>query len=131
MRECGLTVNAHRHEAATAGQGVVVLESANLLSMADNVMKYKYIVKNVAKKHGKTATFMPKPIYQEHGSGMNVQPPCGRRVSTFSRALATLGYRAWRNMPLAACSSMLPLYARLPIRLRTATNGWCPGMMHR
>jgi glutamine synthetase len=72
MIQCGLTVEAHRHEAASGGQGEVDIRDDNLLRMADNVLKYKYVVKNVARRYGKTATFMPKPIFQDHGSGMTV-----------------------------------------------------------
>lgn len=72
MIECGLTVDSHRHEAATGGQGVVEIRYDDLVKTADNVLKYKYVVKNVARKHGKTATFMPKPLYGDHGSATNV-----------------------------------------------------------
>jgi glutamine synthetase len=72
MMQCGLTVEAHRHEAASGGQGEVDIRQDHLVRMADNVLKYKYVVKNVARRHGKTATFMPKPIFQDHGSGMTV-----------------------------------------------------------
>jgi glutamine synthetase len=72
MIQCGLNVEAHRHEAASGGQGEVDIRHDDLLRMADNVLKYKYVVKNVARRHGKTATFMPKPIFQDHGSGMTV-----------------------------------------------------------
>jgi glutamine synthetase len=72
MIECGLTIEAHRHEAATGGQGVVELRYDELVKMADNVLKYKYVVKNVARMHGKTATFMPKPLFNDHGSAMNI-----------------------------------------------------------
>jgi glutamine synthetase len=72
MIQCGLVVEAHRHEAATGGQGEVDIRHEDLLRQADNMLKYKYVVKNVARKHGKTATFMPKPIFQDHGSGMTV-----------------------------------------------------------
>ncbi|QVL32877.1 type I glutamate--ammonia ligase [Telmatocola sphagniphila] len=72
MMQCGLTVEAHRHEAATAGQGEVGIRYDELVKTADNVLKYKYVVKNVARRNQKTATFMPKPLYQEYGSGMNV-----------------------------------------------------------
>jgi glutamine synthetase len=72
MIQCGLTVEAHRHEAATGGQGEVDIRQADLVRMADSVQKYKYVVKNVARRHGKTATFMPKPIFGDHGSGMTV-----------------------------------------------------------
>jgi glutamine synthetase len=72
MIECGLKVEAQHHEVATGGQGEVDMKYAPLVEMADNVLKYKYIVKNVARKHGKTATFMPKPLFQDNGTGMHV-----------------------------------------------------------
>jgi glutamine synthetase len=72
MVDCGLKVEAHHHESATAGQGEIDMQHAPLVEMADNVLKYKYIVKNVARRNGKTATFMPKPIFQDNGSGMHV-----------------------------------------------------------
>ena len=72
MIDCGLQVEAHHHENATGGQGEVDIRYADLVTMGDNVLKYKYIVKNVAHRHNKTATFMPKPIFQDNGSGMHV-----------------------------------------------------------
>jgi glutamine synthetase len=72
MIECGLKIEAQHHEVATGGQGEIDMKYAPLVDMADNVLKYKYIIKNVAKKHGKTATFMPKPIFMDNGSGMHV-----------------------------------------------------------
>jgi glutamine synthetase len=71
MRRLGITVEAHHHEVGTAGQSEIDMKFAPLLTMADQLMWYKYIVKNVAKRHGKTATFMPKPIFQDNGSGMH------------------------------------------------------------
>ncbi len=72
MQQIGLEVEAHHHEVATAGQAEIDLRFAPLLEMADALMKYKYVVKNVAKLHGKTATFMPKPLFGDNGSGMHV-----------------------------------------------------------
>lgn len=72
MIECGLKVESHNHEIATGGQGEIDMRYESLVEMADNVLKYKYIVKNVARKNGKTATFMPKPLFQDNGTGMHV-----------------------------------------------------------
>jgi glutamine synthetase len=72
MLECGLKVESHRHALATGGQGEIDVRYDELVTMADNVLKYKYIVKNVARRHGKTATFMPKPLFGDNGTGMNV-----------------------------------------------------------
>ena len=71
MIEIGLTVECQHHEVATAGQCEIDMKFDSLLAMADHQMKYKYVVKNVAAKHGKTATFMPKPLYGDNGSGMH------------------------------------------------------------
>jgi len=72
MLDCGLPVESHHHEKASAGQCSIDVRYADLVPAADNVLKYKYVVKNVARRHGKTATFMPKPLYDEYGSGMHV-----------------------------------------------------------
>ncbi|MEO6397400.1 MAG: type I glutamate--ammonia ligase [Tepidiformaceae bacterium] len=71
MEACGIQIELHHHEVATAGQGEIDMRFDTLTKMADKAMLYKYIVKNVAKKHGKVATFMPKPLFQDNGSGMH------------------------------------------------------------
>jgi len=71
MIESGITIEVHHHEVATAGQAEIDMKFDTLVSMADKLMLYKYIVKNVARKHGKVATFMPKPIFGDNGSGMH------------------------------------------------------------
>ncbi len=72
MIDCGLTVESHHHEKASAGQCSIDVRYTDLVNAADNVLKYKYVVKNVAHMHKKTATFMPKPLFEEYGSGMHV-----------------------------------------------------------
>ena len=71
LEKVGVTVEVHHHEVATAGQNEIDMRFAPLMQMADNVLWYKYIVKNVARKHGKVATFMPKPLFMDNGSGMH------------------------------------------------------------
>ncbi|MGL4424560.1 MAG: type I glutamate--ammonia ligase [Gemmataceae bacterium] len=72
MNQCGLVAESHHHEKGTGGHGSIGIRYADLVGMADNVLKYKYVVKNVARRHRKTATFMPKPLYDEYGCGMHV-----------------------------------------------------------
>lgn len=71
LEAAGVEVEVHHHEVATAGQGEIDVRFAPLTRMADNMMIYKYIIKNVARQHGLTATFMPKPLFQDNGSGMH------------------------------------------------------------
>jgi glutamine synthetase len=71
LEAAGLIVERQHHEVGTAGQAEINFRYDELLASADNVMKFKYIVKNVAWRNGKTATFMPKPIFGDNGSGMH------------------------------------------------------------
>jgi glutamine synthetase len=71
LQHCGIDVETQHHEVATAGQGEIDMRFNNLVRMADQLMIFKYVVKNVAFNHGKTATFMPKPLFGDNGSGMH------------------------------------------------------------
>lgn len=72
MERAGIKIETFHHEVATAGQAEIDMERDSMLRMADKLMRYKYIVRNVAKRFGKVATFMPKPIFGDNGSGMHV-----------------------------------------------------------
>ncbi len=71
MAECGVPIEKHHHEVATGGQNELGFRFAPLIEAADHLMTYKYVIKNVGKKHGKTVTFMPKPLFNDNGSGMH------------------------------------------------------------
>jgi glutamine synthetase len=72
LEKVGVAVEVHHHEVATAGQAEIDMRFGPLTRMADNLMTYKYIVKNIARQKGLTATFMPKPLFGDNGSGMHV-----------------------------------------------------------
>ena len=101
MMDLGIEIETHHHEVATGGQNEIDMRYTGLVRMADNLMTYKYVVKNVARSYGMTATFMPKPLFEDNGSGMHVHqslwkgdtnlffskagyafPPAGRTRST-------------------------------------------------
>ncbi|KIL41874.1 glutamine synthetase [Gordoniibacillus kamchatkensis] len=72
LTQAGLRIERHHHEVATAGQGEINFRFDTLTKTADNLLKYKYIVSNTARQYGKVATFMPKPLFGDNGSGMHV-----------------------------------------------------------
>lgn len=72
MQDAGIDIETAHHEVATGGQAEIDMRFTDMLKMADQLMRFKYIVRNVAARHGKSATFMPKPILGDNGSGMHV-----------------------------------------------------------
>ncbi|MBI5793974.1 type I glutamate--ammonia ligase [Candidatus Uhrbacteria bacterium] len=72
MERAGIEIETFHHEVATGGQAEIDMRFDTLITMADKLMRYKYIVRNVAKRFGKTVTFMPKPVFGDNGSGMHV-----------------------------------------------------------
>ncbi len=71
LGRCGIEVECHHHEVATGGQAEIDFRFSPLLRAADSMMLFKYVVRNVAYQYGKTVTFMPKPLFQDNGSGMH------------------------------------------------------------
>jgi glutamine synthetase len=104
MIQCGLKIEAQHHEVATGGQGEIDMRFAPLVEMADNVLKYKYVVKNVARKHGKTATFMPKPLFMDNGTGMHVHSSLWKGGANL---FAGSGYAGLSDMAMYAIGGLL------------------------
>ncbi len=71
LEELGIETEAHHHEVATAGQSEIDMRFKPLLQMADQLMWFKYVLKNVAYRHNHTVTFMPKPLFEDNGTGMH------------------------------------------------------------
>jgi len=104
MNECGMHVERQHHEVATGGQAEIDIRFSDLVTMGDNVLKLKYIVKNVAKRHGKTATFMPKPLFGDNGSGMHVHASLWKNGENL---YAGSGYAGLSDMAMYAIGGLL------------------------
>jgi glutamine synthetase len=104
MRKVGIVVEAHHHEVGTAGQSEIDMKYAPLLHMADQMMWYKYIVKNVARRHGKTVTFMAKPVFEDNGSGMHTHTSFWKNGKPL---FAGNGYAGLSDLGLYAAGGLL------------------------
>jgi glutamine synthetase len=104
MIHCGIDVEAQHHEVATAGQCEIDMRFQQLVRMADQMCLYKYIVKNVARRHGRTVTFMPKPIFGDNGSGMHTHISLWREGHPL---FAGNGYAGLSEMALHALGGIL------------------------
>ena len=113
----GLKVEAQHHEVATSGQSEIDLRYGSLLESADALLLFKYIVKNTARLHGRTVTFMPKPVFTDNGSGMHVHSSLWKRRS----ARNSLWERSRADTSTTATIRSRRKYRSI------ATNGSCTG----
>jgi glutamine synthetase len=104
MIDCGLDLEAQHHEVGTAGQAEIDLRFQDLVKMADSMMIYKYITKNVARKYNKTVTFMPKPLFGDNGSGMHTHISLWKGSNPL---FAGSGYAGLSEMALHAIGGLL------------------------
>ncbi len=102
--DCGIELEAQHHEVGTAGQAEIDMKFDSLVTMADKVMMYKYVIKNVATKWGKTVTFMPKPIFGDNGSGMHTHFSIWKGETPL---FAGNGYAGLSDMALYAIGGLL------------------------
>jgi glutamine synthetase len=102
--DSGISIEAQHHEVATAGQSEIDMKFDNLVTMADKVMMYKYILKNVAKKYNKTVTFMPKPLFGDNGSGMHTHASIWKGGEPL---FAGNGYAGLSQMALYAAGGLI------------------------
>jgi glutamine synthetase len=119
--ESGITVEVGHHEVGTAGQGEIGMRFSSLTKMGDNLLWFKYVVKNVAKRHKKTATFMPKPLYGDNGSGMH----CHQSIWKDGKNLfAGDGYAGMSDMGLWYIGGILKHAAALAALTNPTTNSY-------
>jgi len=121
MAECGVAVSAHYHEVATGGQCEVDLVHRPLIESADGVMLAKYIIRNVARRHGKTATFMPKPLFGDNGSGMHTHFSLWKGDTPL---LAGTGYASLSDLGLYAIGGLLKHAPSLCAFANPTTNSY-------
>ncbi len=121
MEACGLSVECHHHEVASGGQSEIDLRFDPLVKTADGLLLYKYIVKNTARKHGKTVTFMPKPLFNDNGSGMHVHQSLWREGQPL---FAGSGYAGLSEMALHYIGGLLKHAPALIALTNPTTNSF-------
>ncbi len=121
MESCGLVIECHHHEVASGGQCEIDQRYDTLVKSADNMMTYKYVVRNVAHQYGKTVTFMPKPIYGDAGSGMH----CHQSLWKDGKPLfAGDGYAGLSQMALWYTGGLLKHARALSAIIAPTTNSY-------
>jgi len=104
LESIGVPIEAQHHEVATGGQCEIDMRFSSLVKMGDSTLKYKYVIKNVARKHNKTATFMPKPLFSDNGSGMHVHLSLWKNDKNL---FAGEGYAGMSEMAMHAIGGIL------------------------
>jgi len=121
LEQIGVPIERQHHEVATGGQAEIDIRYAPLVTMGDMMLKYKYVLKNVAKKYGKTVTFMPKPLFGDNGSGMHVH------MSIWKKGLPLFagdGYAGLSEMALYAVGGLLKHAPALLAICNPTTNSY-------
>ncbi len=121
MTRCGLTIECHHHEVGGAGQCEIDQRFNTLVKSADNMMLYKYIVRNVANQYGKSATFMPKPIFGDNGSGMHTHQSIWKNGQPL---FAGDGYAGISQMALHYIGGLLKHARALSAIIAPTTNSY-------
>jgi glutamine synthetase len=121
LEKIGIPIEAQHHEVATGGQAEIDMRYAPLVTMADSVLKYKYVIKNTARKHNKTVTFMPKPLFGDNGSGMHIHFSLWKGArNLFSGS----GYAGLSEMALYAIGGILKHAPSLLAFVSPTTNSY-------
>ncbi len=121
MEECGIEIEAQHHEVATGGQCEIDMKFSPLVEMADKMTLYKYIIKMVARRYGKTACFMPKPLFQDNGSGMHTHFSLWKGDKPL---FAGKGYAGLSDMALHAAGGILKHAAAILAFAAPTTNSY-------
>jgi glutamine synthetase len=121
MIACGLDIECHHHEVATGGQCEIDQRFNTLVKSADNMMTYKYVIRNTAYKHGKTVTFMPKPLFGDNGSGMHTHQSLWKGGQPL---FAGNGYAGLSDMALNYIGGLLKHARALAAIIAPTTNSY-------
>jgi glutamine synthetase len=119
--DCGIEVETQHHEVATGGQAEIDMKFRELVTMADQTVMYKYVIKNVAKKYGKMVTFMPKPLFGDNGSGMHCHLSLWKKNEPL---FAGSGYAGLSEMAIYAIGGLLKHSPSLCAFANPTTNSY-------
>jgi glutamine synthetase len=121
MERCGMKIECHHHEVATGGQAEIDQRFDTLVKAADNMMLYKYIIRNTANQYGKTVTFMPKPLFGDNGSGMHTHQSLWK---TGNALFAGDGYAGLSQLALWYVGGLLKHARALSAIIAPTTNSY-------